>query len=1321
MTASVTLASGTTCIHNISVSASNGTNNTTVCWYNPLYPCSQLSDALNAANNFKTNVCITLLDNVLLSESVTLTNTADIILRGIGHQVIVNCNGQAGLSFLHSNNTYIFNLIFHNCLMKHNSTSFLPTNGTQLQVYCALHFSSCNNVTMIGVDVRYSNATGMTLYDVNGHINIINSSFYGNKPNNKNGGGGLYIEFTYKNPDGYQPPNNISAHYYIANCNFTDNVANVSKENKTLFIKPFKNTHLAFSRGGGISVYFKGNAKNKNILITKCFIIGNRAYWGAGIFAEFQDNSSDNNFTVDSTIIENNENPQLDKNSGTGGGGVRTGFIYYEPNTVQDNVISFRHCQISHNRAYWGGGVSFRTCPEQQVIQASNKLSFINCTLDHNVARLGSGIDVTVWHGLPAGVLSPVIITNCRFLYNNISYTNDNSKLLGKGALYIDTVPVWFNGSKNHFEGNSGSAMAVVSTGVEFLNYTNVLFSNNVGDKGGAIALLGGSWMTIYENTHLSFYNNTATDKGGAIYVMSTGEHDLISSRNCFIRYYNSSVYLFDWNANLTFVDNEAEVAGNSMYVITLLPCIWTKSDAASYNLSEAMKDLFESHPFYFAHSSKKAGNHIATAASHFTVETMAVRVFPGQPKSLPISVTDDKNNDASSYTNFVVVKNNLPSHTVKSKYISDKMIQLYGEPNSLINLTLQTTSTTAYSVQVPVKINHCPPGLCLTNGSTCGCNCNHRAYQGVATCDPILYQSTISPLFWAGYVDNKHIGDDNYFVTAHCPSGFCSVIFHAFSNSDELDKALCQPQNRTGILCGECVANTSVYSSSIVSKCGECTNLQHGKYFGLLQFALYEIVPLIFFFLILIVLNISLTSGPLNGFIFFSQVISSLAAYNHQFTIRHTNIIIFYSFWNLDFLETVLPPYCLMEGWTTLDVFSFHYISAVIPLILVLLVIVMMNHGKKICFPLIHLFRCLYQYLSRPFTCTDNKPIKFLVTLKGKLFNPHSKVLHGLAATLVLSYAKFVSLSFLIIEPSISLHANWPDNISDGNKLRVLVDGTVVYFGDTHIKYAIPATIVIILSILPPLVLFLRPMVHRCIGLEEFLRKWLPLTKIDHFLNEFYACYRPKCQWYASMYFFYRIALFSSNCFTLLTQKYIVQQLLCTAFLVTHSVVQPYTSRLNNCIDGIILAVLLALSCLHDQQFLISHDVIEDHWPYEKIGAVLACIPLLYLICYVLAIMYRHCYTAHSEVYLHVTDDNAEEDFNLEEEHDNMYEESDVHNPPPEINQQHNGLSSPSNIQYQPLHSVVENVSPSDSTSDSPQVSSKYGTFFNQPASHTS
>ena len=1302
--------SGTDCNHNITVS-SNGTLNTTTCWSNSNYPCSLLSDALNASNFFH-NVCITVLDNVMLYKPVTLKNISNLAISGIRSQSIVNCNGQGGLTFIQSDNIAISYLIFDHCVMEHNSTSFLSGHSKPLKLYSALYFSGCNNITIVRVDVRYTNGTGLTLYDVNGLVTIRYSSFYANTPYNGNGGGGLYIEFTYANPDGLAILGNKTASYSIYHSYFTDNVANISNINATLFIQPFKETHLSFSRGGGISIYFKGHAQKKTVNITDCLVSGNTAYWGAGIFAEFQDFTSHNQFTVKSTIITNNNNPQLNKNSGTGGGDVRASLLLYTRNTVHSNTIQFINCSVFYNKAYWGGGIAFNTCPEQQVAMASNVVSFHGCILDHNQARLGSAVDLTIRHGLPPGFVPQVVFDSCKFQNNNISYTSDDTKLIGKGALYVDSVPVKFIG-ENLFMNNTGSAIASVTAALEFNDGT--AFYNNVGDSGGAIALLGGSWMNLTEGSYLQFGNNKAHNKGGAIFAMSIGEHDLISSRNCFIRYYNTSVPSANWKTYLSFVDNSAAVAGDSIFATTLLPCLWmTSSSAATYNLSKALNSVFAGPPFTYTHSNKSANyRDIATAASQFHYSSTSL--FPGQLKRLLISISDDKGYDASLYTDFIVTSvasNGAALLDNDTKYSPDQFIRLYGEPNSSVELSLQTSSTTAYSVDVVVNISYCPPGLCLSCKNTkytCSCDCDYQTYQGVVRCNPLLYQASIAPLFWAGYVDGNHTGDDRYFVTAFCPVGFCSSTDYIFRNYEELDEKICQPQKRTGVLCGQCVRNTSVYSSVLVLRCGKCTNLQHWKYFGIVQYFLYEILPLTAFFFFLVWFNFSLTSGPLISFIFFSQALSSFGPYNHLHYLGNSNVGLFYSIWNLDFLEIVLPLYCLMENWNALDILAFHYISAITPLCLIVILVVVINYQNVLCFPVIYPYRALHHCIASRrsnSSISKSRPSEFFLALKGKFFSPYSKLLHGIVAVLVLSYAKFVYLSILILAPSVSLNINWPSNVPSENSLRVLLEGSHMYFGKLHLKYAIPAVIVIILSTIPPIVLLVRPFLQRFSKVERVLRRWLPLSRIDLFLNEFYSCYCPKFRWYASMYFFYRIILCLSFCYNLSSQQSIAQQLLCTAMLVVHCVVQPYSNRLYNCVDGIILGVLLSLSCLQGHIFFVAHGIIQEHWPSEFVGFVIACVPLAYLVIYIFVVIVKNCLSAYRQIY-HSNSYILENGFDIEQERDEMFDEIDdslqVH-PPTSDGQQRTSNSS---SRYHRLHPVAD-----DPVGSVNNPSSNYQTF---------
>ena len=549
--------------------------------------------------------------------------------------------------------------------------------------------------------------------------------------------------------------------------------------------------------------------------------------------------------------------------------------------------------------------------------------------------------------------------------------------------------------------------------------------------------------------------------------------------------------------------------------------------------------------------------------------------------------------------------------------------------------------------------VQFCPPGLCRVN-SSCSCNCDHRSYQGVATCDSKFCQSTISPLFWAGYVDEEHIGDDRYFLTGYCPGGFCSSTNTIFSHYEELDEKICRPQSRTGILCGKCINGTSVYSNGYSPRCGKCGNLlQHGKYFGIFQYFMYEIFPLTVFFFLLVLFNFSLTSGPLVGFIFYSQVLHSVAAYNDQFRLNTEYpipVVLFYSIWNLDFFEFVLPSYCLVENWNAFDVFMFHYVSAVTPLVLIVIVVLMVNYGKLLCLPVHCVRKILDRWIPKPnHSLLNSKQKRFLVNLKNKFFYPDSKLLHGIVAVLVLSYAKFVSLSFILLGPAFSLYLNWPTDIPaefQRNSLRPFLDGTIPYFGEVHRRYAIPSVIIISLSFIPPTILLIRPFLLRYNRVETVLRRWLPLTKIDLFLNEFYHCYRPKFRWYAGVYFFYRILLFATSVYPLLSQQFAIQQLLCTFFLVVHCIAQPYCKKLYNYIDGILLGVLLCLSCLQEYSFFVSHGIIEEQLQSAYIGFTIACISLIYLVLYMASIIIKHCCSAYHLTYHDVvveTNDNEE------------------------------------------------------------------------------
>ena len=87
-----------------------------------------------------------------------------------------------------------------------------------------------------------------------------------------------------------------------------------------------------------------------------------------------------------------------------------------------------------------------------------------------------------------------------------------------------------------------------------------------------------------------------------------------------------------------------------------------------------------------------------------------------------------------------------------------------------------------------------------------------------------------------------------------------------------KLEKRICG-ENRHGRLCGRCVQNKSVYYHSDNFTCGDTTSCQY----GILIYIASELLPVTIIFLIILLFNISLTSGAVYSFVFYVQILSRL------------------------------------------------------------------------------------------------------------------------------------------------------------------------------------------------------------------------------------------------------------------------------------------------------------------------------------------------------------------------------------------------------------------------------------------------------------
>ena len=82
--------------------------------------------------------------------------------------------------------------------------------------------------------------------------------------------------------------------------------------------------------------------------------------------------------------------------------------------------------------------------------------------------------------------------------------------------------------------GNNSTAISLNNAYLDL--YGNILFENNTVKLGGAMKINEGSLIFVHNNTKVSFVNNRAEEKGGAIYVKTSCKDSSKSTVICFLQ-----------------------------------------------------------------------------------------------------------------------------------------------------------------------------------------------------------------------------------------------------------------------------------------------------------------------------------------------------------------------------------------------------------------------------------------------------------------------------------------------------------------------------------------------------------------------------------------------------------------------------------------------------------------------------------------------------------------------------------------------------------------------------------------------------------------
>ena len=1187
LTVKLFIASTTEYSHTIYVDPVSGSNTTACLTDNDAsQPCRNLSYAFQYRNH-STQYLLhpgTHYLNSIASDS-PFTDLEEIAIRGNTNTavgVVIECTGRtSGLLFFNTRNLEIESITFCNCAtIRRDAFGFNVTHTT----WAGIHFYACSAIHLTSITVASSGGTGVALYDSTGTINVVNSTFsYNGFSESGYGGGGLYIESSISLPVQYMLQDSI----------FRGNRGNHNPtENPT-------DRGLSCRFGGGLAIYLIRSATNHSMKVCECTFVGNEvSNYGGGMCIGFADNALGNSIVVDNSTFEEN----LAWGVGGSGGALHIGhYIISHGDDAEEgkggNRVDITHSWFMENYAQNGGALSIS--PSRQMSALDEKLLSVylsSCHFEGNKAQSGAALFIALHPLTVQGKVPAAEIHNSSFVANEI---NENNFTTGVGAVYIDKIPVQFR-KEVRFENNRGSGLGVVGAVVDFSD-CKVHFLSNVGDKGGAIALLGNARIMVNSMTCMNFSNNLALVQGGAIYNRYIEKEDMRNYADCFVHHQDPFASPEKWNATFNFNGNSGALGGDAIHSTSIFPC------TLGGNISEVFRWKG------WTYSQDNSSSLISSDVGYIEVNnSLHLKVIAGEIFSLPLGITDDLGCDILDETVFTVTSSNDSAAQVDPRftYATGKAMKVNGRENSAFVLNLRSTGDRVWHIELPIEVQSCPPGFELRqNTSGFGqCECSGD-YGGRVRCNQNKFTARLQNAFWMGFSPEHN----DTLTVSLCLPGFCyrdpNKPYLLLPNaSSDLDAYICGQNHRTGILCGECEAG---YGPAVNSKTYECVHCNNTNIAANATYYILSVyLPLFVLFLAIILFNIKLTTGPANAFILYSQVISSTFDLNADGHIpiylisSQTDTFLkayrfIYGIFNLEFLDSFLSPFCLGTNLNALDVLQLDYLIAFFPLLMIALVIGLIR-------------------LKSYFTCRCFQRLHCL----PRSFSIGSSLTHAFTAFLLLSYTNFSLASSYIV----NIHLLLGDNGQQVGERRVYFAGQFSASDTTYlIRYYIPAILVfVIFTALPPFLLLDYPLrvLEAGVNRVSWLRRFYPSLKIKIILDSFQGCFRLNMRFFAGIYFLFRLAINVSYILTdTWLQQFTVQQVLCILLILLVALFRPYKKKIFNYVDLLIFTNLTLLNLLSLHLFAYAQINPGQSLPLAAfvLQGILVFLPLLYMIAYLL------------------------------------------------------------------------------------------------------
>lgn len=734
----------------------------------------------------------------------------------------------------------------------------------------------------------------------------------------------------------------------------------------------------------------------------------------------------------------------------------------FEGMSAVNSYLNFEYCNMTSHSTTNG------------IFLDSSNISMIGCTSnDTSIMTYNSVSEISY-----SNFTNTAVSTNTSTLTMGDSNFNYCNVLATDSSIFIHGV--------NVFSGNivqpRPAIMLTSSSVLRVASKSNITFKENYALLGGALYLDSSSILIIAMPTRIHFINNTAFLKGGAIFVENTPQS---KQSYCFFQI-NSTIAL---TKSLFFEGNSAQKAGSVLYGGNIDGCILNcdglpepyqnRCQQIDYNTSGAVFDVITSSEIQKTQTNvSNISSDPCTAILCGNNTNTTFSIYRGQSLMIPVETVGQRNGTCPTGLSIYDTEHNSMLNILQTtESCTSVNVSIYSSPyivTNQVSIQPQPSCTSTKTIRVSVQYKQgCPPGFTCTGGQSCTspCVCVPLLTSKGIECNLDKETFLINSQVWIGNLPHSVIA---YCTT--CPFDYCSTDRPASVGLNDIQSQNLQcSHNRGNVLCGKCTDGLSVTLGT--SNCRQCPNYWIAL---VLVFAIMGIALLVFLF----ITNLTVSSGTLNGLVFYANIIRINDSIFFPDSGLQSNsnfahfLQIFIAWTNIDFgIET-----CFYHN---MDNYAKAWLQFVFPTYILMLVVVFIVMGR---------------YFSIVSNVCRHNAVPVLATL------------------FYLSYAKMIQTAIIIFSPSKL-------ELSDSTTMWVWqYDGNIEYGDARHAPLLVFGLIVAVVFIIPYTGLIL---LSPCLQSLSHWRFFGWVNKLKPFLDCYQASFKDKYRYWIGVLLVIRIGLY--------------------------------------------------------------------------------------------------------------------------------------------------------------------------------------------------